>query len=191
MSWTPTLLTSASSWPKSVTARSTIAPICEGWVTSTTDSVTRRPVLWRTSGGVSDFIKCEACVGGDREIERKEGGRQQGAEQDQNLHSEARSHDDLLLHIGGVPESGPGRISFVTACLVDPFVRAALTSQVLVPRGFGTMLAVVFGAYLTLAEMGAVPEAATPVVAVVFVVSLAIRARRRLKRLAPRDTGVS
>jgi diguanylate cyclase (GGDEF)-like protein len=71
---------------------------------------------------------------------------------------------------------------------VDPFVRAALTIQVLVARGFGTMLAVFFGAYLTLAEMRVVPEAATPVVGAVFVVSLAVRAQRRLKRLAPRET---
>jgi len=67
-------------------------------------------------------------------------------------------------------------------------VRAALTVQVMVARGFGTVLALFFGACLTFWESGAVPESVGPFVTVAFVVSLALRATRRLKRLAPRDT---
>lgn len=58
----------------------------------------------------------------------------------------------------------------------------------LVARGFGTTLAVLFGACLTLSEAGALPEAARPISLAFFALSLAVRAVRRLRRLAPRDT---
>lgn len=67
-------------------------------------------------------------------------------------------------------------------------MRAALTFQVLIARGLGTLLALLFGAYLTGLAAGSIPDAANVPVVLAFVLSLGVRARNRLRRLAPRDT---
>jgi diguanylate cyclase (GGDEF)-like protein len=73
---------------------------------------------------------------------------------------------------------------------MDPLVRAALTLQELVARGLGTAFALAFGAYLvfTAGPSGTAGGAAGVVVAGAFLASLCLRALRRLRRIAPRDT---
>jgi len=71
---------------------------------------------------------------------------------------------------------------------MDPFVRAALTLQQLAARGFGTAMAVAFGAYLVYFATGSAPAEWSLSVLGVFLSSLAVRAVRRLRRILPRDT---
>jgi two-component system cell cycle response regulator len=71
---------------------------------------------------------------------------------------------------------------------MDPLVRAALSVQQLVARGLGTLLAVAFGGYLVYFATGSSPAAGNAVVFGLFVASLGVRAKRRLRRILPRET---
>lgn len=68
---------------------------------------------------------------------------------------------------------------------MDPLVRAALTLQQAIARGLGTGLAAAFGAYLVYVAAGEPDPTLSAIVAVCFVVSLVLRAVRRLRRLCP------
>jgi diguanylate cyclase (GGDEF)-like protein len=71
---------------------------------------------------------------------------------------------------------------------MDPLVRAALGLQQLVARGFGTMLAVAFGACVVFYAGGAWQVGWTAPVLALFLFSLVLRAQRRLGRLSPIET---
>jgi two-component system cell cycle response regulator len=71
---------------------------------------------------------------------------------------------------------------------MDPLVRAVLSVQELARRALGTAIAVLFGGYLVYFAAGSAPPAASAVVLGLFLVSLAVRAARRLRRIAPRET---
>ncbi len=71
---------------------------------------------------------------------------------------------------------------------MDPLVRAALTLQQLALRSMGTAAALAAGAYLAYFASGPLPLVWSTVAFSLFFISLSIRARRRLGRVAPRDT---
>jgi hypothetical protein len=124
----------------------------------------------------SDFMKREASVRGDGEIERDEGRRQKGAEQDENLDSQARSHDMLSFPHRG--RSGKwAEPNFLCYGLLGGSIRACRAHPPSA-RGSGVRVAArrLFRRDLTFAATGAAPEAATTVVALAFVVSLVIGA---------------
>lgn len=70
---------------------------------------------------------------------------------------------------------------------MDPVVRAALTLEQLGRRTAGFIVAVLFGTYVVYFESGA-PPGLSLLVAALFAASLVLRAVRRLRRIAPRDT---
>jgi diguanylate cyclase (GGDEF)-like protein len=71
---------------------------------------------------------------------------------------------------------------------MDPLVRAALTLQQVARRSVGTAVAAASGVYLAWFAAGSATFAWSAVAVASFVISLSIRARARLGRVAPRET---